>query len=49
MSDVVRDVVRDEYCFNINRAICQLYHGENKLIFNKMTIMYVLFCRQISV
>jgi len=22
--------------FNANSAICQLYHGENKLIFNKM-------------
>ncbi len=43
------DVVRDEYCFNINRAICQLYHSENKFIFDKMTIMYVFFFRKISV
>jgi hypothetical protein len=29
--------------FNANSAIFQLYHGENKLIFNEMMMMSVLY------
>jgi hypothetical protein len=29
--------------FNANSAICQLYHGENKLIFNEMMMRSALF------
>jgi len=29
---------------NANSAIFQLYHGENKLIFNEMMVRSVLFC-----
>ena len=25
--------------FNVNSAFCQLYHSENKLIFNEMVMM----------
>jgi hypothetical protein len=28
--------------FNANSAIFQLYHGENKLIFNEMMVRFVL-------
>jgi len=29
--------------FNANSAICQQYHGENKLIFNEMVMRSALF------
>jgi hypothetical protein len=29
--------------FNANSAILQLYHGENKLIFNEMMMMSALY------
>jgi deoxycytidine triphosphate deaminase len=29
--------------FNTNSAIFQLYHGENKLIFDEMMTMYTLY------
>jgi len=29
--------------FNANSAICQLYHGENKLIINEMMMRSALF------
>jgi len=29
--------------FNANPAIFQLFHGENKLIFNEMMMRYALF------
>ena len=29
--------------FNVNSAIFQLYHGENKLIFNEMMMKSALF------
>jgi hypothetical protein len=32
-----------EWLFNVNSAIFQLYHGENKLIFNEMMMMSALF------
>ena len=33
--------VIDDCCFDTNSAICQLYHGENKLIFNEIFIVLV--------
>jgi hypothetical protein len=30
-------------CFNATSAIFQLYHGENKLIFNEMMMMSTLY------
>jgi len=29
--------------FNANSAICQLYHGENKLIFNEIMMRSILY------
>jgi hypothetical protein len=34
--------------FNTNSVICQLYHGENKLIFNEMMIKQQFAGRHIS-
>ena len=36
----VSEWVSEWVMFNAKSAICQLYHGENKLLFNKMMIDY---------
>jgi len=36
MSDSFKYFVSDCLLFNTNSAIFQLYHGENKIIFNEM-------------
>jgi len=35
--------VSEWFLLNTNSAIFQLYHGENKLIFNEMMMMFALF------
>ena len=39
----VLEWVSEWLLFNANSAIFQLYHGENKLIFNEMMMMSALF------
>ena len=39
---ITRDIGGEWLLFNANSAIFQLYHGENKLIFNEMMIRFVL-------
>ena len=35
--------VGEWFLLNVNSAICQLYHGENKLIFNEMMMKSTLY------
>ena len=36
-------IVSERLLFNANSAIFQLYHGENKLIFNEMMVRSALY------
>jgi hypothetical protein len=40
---IVQHPVSERLLFNVNSAIFQLYHGENKLIFNEMMMKSALF------
>jgi len=39
----IQSVVSEWLLFNANSAIFQLYHGENKLIFNEIMVRSALF------
>ena len=43
MANRVNEWVSEWVLFNANFAISQLYHGENKLIFNEMTMSSALY------
>ena len=46
MWKVFKDTLRrvcELLSFNANWTICQLYHGENKLIFNEMMMRSALY------